>query len=161
MSANWIETSRRCSRCRLVKPVTEFYASEKRKFYRCIPCEKAHRNAYYSKNKVAIKRRIRSYRDKDPEGVRKKDREAYRRNPDRFLRHWLKKSYGITLEKYREMIFLQSGQCGLCSDLGQKLYLDHCHETGKLRKLLCRRCNTGLGNFRDSPDLLQRAINYL
>ncbi|WP_425545633.1 endonuclease VII domain-containing protein [Glutamicibacter creatinolyticus] len=61
----------------------------------------------------------------------------------------------------------QDHKCAICGDpygmesLKHPLYVDHCHQTGKVRGLLCSRCNTGLGLFRDSPDLMLAAVTYL
>lgn len=55
----------------------------------------------------------------------------------------------------------QNGQCKSCSRSGCRLVVDHCHTTGKIRGLLCDDCNQGIGHFRDSPDLLRRAADYL
>ena len=61
----------------------------------------------------------------------------------------------------------QQGKCAICAAiLGprgslQKPYLDHDHKTGKVRGWLCRRCNLGIGSFKDSPNLLEAAARYL
>lgn len=80
----------------------------------------------------------------------------------------LKRLYGIGVDEYDEMCKKQSGLCAICSkppsgtnSRNKYLHVDHCHETGSVRKLLCHMCNTGLGAFRDNPDLLQKAIVYL
>ena len=52
------------------------------------------------------------------------------------------------------------GQCEICGE-GGKLHLDHCHNTGRIRGLLCMRCNTAIGRMYDDPDLLKKAIAYL
>jgi hypothetical protein len=52
------------------------------------------------------------------------------------------------------------GVCQICGD-DERLGVDHCHASGRLRGLLCSRCNTGLGMFRDRPELLAEAIEYL
>lgn len=76
----------------------------------------------------------------------------------------LKRLYGITIEQYQELLIKQSGQCAICSTdkckTGYALSVDHCHDTGKIRGLLCFSCNTGIGKL-DSIDLLSKAINYL
>lgn len=54
-----------------------------------------------------------------------------------------------------------SGQCAICGDFTANLHGDHCHSTGLGRGLLCRGCNFGLGNFKDSPDRLLFAAAYL
>lgn len=57
------------------------------------------------------------------------------------------------------------GVCPLCErDMwlnGQRLVVDHCHETGKVRSLLCSRCNRGMGMFEDNPESLRKAAKYL
>ena len=74
--------------------------------------------------------------------------------------------YGITNADYEEMLTAQRGLCKICGNPSTgkgkyRLSVDHCHETGKVRGLLCLLCNSGLGKFKDSPSLLDRAISYL
>jgi formate dehydrogenase maturation protein FdhE len=73
------------------------------------------------------------------------------------------KKFKITLEDYQDMHDEQGGVCKICGTNEDKrmLAVDHCHETGKVRDLLCTCCNTGLGKFRDNPDLLIKAVEYL
>ena len=83
----------------------------------------------------------------------------------------LKKAFGITIDVYEAIFDYQGGVCAICGKAEtainngskeiQALAVDHCHKTGKIRGLLCSKCNTGLGNFNDSKILLQTAINYL
>lgn len=77
----------------------------------------------------------------------------------------LKQRYGITLNDYNNMFNEQNGCCLLCgkhnSELKKPLHVDHCHESKKVRGLLCTMCNFGLGMFVDDVELLQRAIVYL
>lgn len=80
----------------------------------------------------------------------------------------LKRKYGITTEEYERILKEQDGCCKICgSDSYQfhnkdkKLAVDHDHNTGKIRGLLCSPCNRGLGYFMDSKDLLKKAIEYL
>lgn len=78
--------------------------------------------------------------------------------------------YGITLDQYNEMLKAQNCVCAICEQpekslngkgTGLKpLAIDHCHETGKVRKLLCSRCNIGIGSLKHSPDLLRKAALY-
>lgn len=75
------------------------------------------------------------------------------------------KTLGVTQEQYLEMFTQQKGRCGICnSRLYSKRYkafaVDHCHDTGRIRGLLCTNCNTGLGLFKDDPVALQRAIEW-
>ena len=67
----------------------------------------------------------------------------------------------MTWEKYQRMYGEQRGQCKICLEQRDRLYVDHNHNTGKTRSLLCHRCNAGLGFFRESPLLLEAAMKYL
>lgn len=80
----------------------------------------------------------------------------------------LVKSFGITLETYNLMLASQSGLCAICGQppertdhRNQRLQVDHCHDCGSVRKLLCSTCNNGLGCFKDNQALLAKAIEYL
>ena len=93
--------------------------------------------------------------------------KAYKeRNPDKVLNKRYKERYGITLEEYRKMLFDQKYKCFICGidekeSRNQQLCVDHCHTTGKVRKLLCHNCNCGLGHFKDDPKILKNALKYL
>lgn len=85
---------------------------------------------------------------------------------DRYRRYELKRKYGITLEKFNEMLAAQDGKCAICGGVkswGERkaLCVDHNHETGAVRAILCNSCNAGIGDFRESPELLTKAIQYL
>lgn len=117
--------------------------------------------SYYLANREAKKRysRMWSANNKDK---RKKYRE---RNKKRIKSLNLKRLYGITIEEYEEMFAKQNGCCGICkrpqSKFKRALSVDHSHRTGNIRGLLCLSCNRAIGIFRDSPELLKRAVKYL
>ena len=73
--------------------------------------------------------------------------------------------YGLTKEDYEKMLEDQKFSCKICKrhmlELDRRLAVDHCHETGKIRGLLCRNCNLGLGFFQDDVSRLNTAIAYL
>lgn len=69
---------------------------------------------------------------------------------------------GMTLERFEEIVRAQDGKCWICQKTpATALCVDHDHTTGMVRGLLCDRCNTALGGFRDDPELLERAAQYL
>ena len=72
----------------------------------------------------------------------------------------LQSTYGITLAQYQQMHDSQRGLCFICSS-NEKLFVDHCHETGQVRGLLCHHCNVMLGHAKDRPELLRLAASYL
>ena len=72
--------------------------------------------------------------------------------------------YGISPEQYYELYQKQGGKCKICGAEvfeGKYLCIDHNKETGEVRGLLCRECNVGLGMFKDSPDIIKKALKYL
>ena len=81
-------------------------------------------------------------------------------------KYWLKTSYNITIEEYNHKLIDQNHRCAICNSdetqvFMQQLFVDHCHQTNKIRGLLCHACNTALGKFRDSQAILNNAIGYL
>lgn len=107
--------------------------------------------------KYDAKQRLR--RQTDPEW-REKQNARNRGRPQRHVA--LKHFYGMTLEDYQTMFEAQGGLCPICLKASDRtLHVDHCHKTGKIRALVCHRCNPGLGHFNDDPAVLRRAADYL
>lgn len=80
------------------------------------------------------------------------------------------RKYRIAFRHYRKLFQKQGGRCAICAKkaspldsegLKLELHVDHCHVTGKVRGLLCGNCNSGLGFFKDSPEALLSAIEYI
>lgn len=73
--------------------------------------------------------------------------------------------YGLTINDYNKMFIKQGGKCAICAKLelflDKTLCIDHNHETGEVRALLCSSCNSALGLFKENIKSLQTAINYL
>lgn len=92
--------------------------------------------------------------------TKEKHKQWHKENPS----FALLRNYGITLEEKLAMITKQSNCCAICKEkfgAMKHTHVDHCHTTGKIRGILCNHCNRGLGSFKDSPKLLQRAIHYV
>lgn len=83
------------------------------------------------------------------------------------LRWWLvERQFGLTQLQYEAMLLAQGGGCAICgrpprASYPGTLHVDHCHDTGRVRGLLCQVCNLSLGKFNHDPDLLRRAAEYL
>ena len=78
----------------------------------------------------------------------------------------IERTYGITLREYEQMYIRQNGTCAIChhpEPVKSRLFLavDHDHKTGRVRGLLCSKCNTGIGMFEDQIGVLYSAIRYL
>ena len=131
---------------------------------------------YYHANKDELKKR----RKKRPEGYYKNYYRANRERLSKYQMEWkrsnkekvrgikkkeyLKRKYNLTPEDMAILLDEQENKCKICSIKFNdyiKHNVDHCHSTGKIRGLLCRACNLGLGFFKDDPKLLIKAIEYL
>lgn len=77
----------------------------------------------------------------------------------------LKKTFGITLIEYENIIEFNKNKCPICNtnvdELSKSPHVDHCHSSNKIRGILCTNCNTGLGLFKDNKEALAKAIKYL
>ena len=117
-----------------------------------------------SKKQKPVKKKRPTNREEYNERVREKRKKWQRKSN-------IKRLYGITDEIYEHMLKEQNGVCSICgnketrknvySSQPARLAIDHNHETGEVRGLLCRACNHGIGNFKDSKDILLKAIEYL
>lgn len=130
--------TKQCHKCNDVKPLDQFYRQQ--------GCKNGIRGSCKS--------------------CRSSDRKSWAASPRGKLnvKNRNLKQYGITVEQYNNMHAEQDGKCAICNNPSANnrlLGLDHCHTTGQIRKLLCMECNTGLGKFKDSRPLLQKALNYL
>jgi hypothetical protein len=108
-----------------------------------------------AKNKARKQRAYAEGRIKKPS--REKQRLYYRRNA-------LKKKYGITLEEFRDMLAAQGHRCAICATpapRGKGWHVDHCHDTGTVRGVLCSLCNVGIGCLGEDPIRFRAAIAYL
>lgn len=141
---------KRCSCCGEVKPTTEFtnlnIKGKKWGFHSyCKECKNKKYKKYYLDNPEKCKKLVRN--------------------------RILKNRYGLTTEDLEKMLRDQDNKCAIC---GRELFLhgasvdknkiacvDHNHETGEVRGLLCDKCNRGLGYFKDNTDYLLSAVSYL
>ena len=95
---------------------------------------------------------------------KRRERGYYEKNSNTIFENYLKRTYNIDLNKYNSLFEEQSGVCAICKQecvSGRKLAVDHNHDTGEVRGLLCCRCNRGIGNLDDSLDKLKSAVLYL
>jgi hypothetical protein len=104
------------------------------------------------------------HRSKYPERAGR-EKEWRDRHPERYRDLRLRSRYGLDVEAYEAMHEAQEGRCGICGGTEtfehKRLCVDHDHETGVVRALLCTRCNKSLGGFQDDPALLRKAAEYL
>ncbi|HUW09593.1 MAG TPA: endonuclease VII domain-containing protein [Anaerolineae bacterium] len=119
---------------------------------------------YYQRNRERALAYAATYREENVAMLQEK-RESPRRKRQDQEAH-LKRAYGLSLADYDAILADQGGGCAICGalpgdDAKGRLHVDHDHETGQVRGLLCGNCNHALGSFRDSIALMRSAIAYL
>jgi hypothetical protein len=124
-----------CRQCNTVKLISEFWKHGKFPGAYCKICASEAGKAWYKENKR---------KDKD----------------------WkLRRTYGLTIDQYEQILARQNYKCAICKVSNPKgrngFNVDHCHETSKIRGLLCSNCNIGIGNLQHDPDILRAALKYL
>ena len=150
-----------CSKCKVSKEIEKFYKNPNTGKVRCDcrDCVQKYRSEYESRLENKARKVIYNlnWRSKDPTRIRKSNKNARKNN--------LKRNFNLSLDDYNAMFQSQEGQCKICrthqKDLKISLAVDHCHTTGKIRGLLCNKCNTALGLSGDNLEILQNMIDYL
>jgi hypothetical protein len=116
--------------------------------------------AWYKANPERVKARSAAWEKANPERVRARHKVWVKANPEKVKAYGRRFNYGVTPEEHAAMLKQQNGLCAICGKRPATC-VDHCHATEKVRGLLCRKCNTGIGQLEDSVDNLKRAIGYL
>lgn len=157
-----------CNRCKKTKDFLDFSkktSSRDKLASLCKVCQQVYSSKYYKSNKDKSDARSSKWRRDNVEKSRAIGRKAYYKDAIRQRARILKKYYGLTLDKFNEMLKAQNDSCAICevkqSVIGKSLCVDHDHKSGAVRGLLCGPCNNSLGLLKESPSALFNAINYL
>lgn len=130
--------TKQCTSCSEVKPIEDFHWHYKDKGIRRYACKVCRSTVEKERQ------RTESYKTKRKE-------------------YSLLKAYGLSQQEYNTKLVQQNYACAICGSksFNKALAVDHCHNSGKIRELLCSYCNVGLGHFKDNPELLIKAADYL
>lgn len=125
-----------CCTCNLFRPEEDFGWDIVRMEWKrsCRVCNAQRQREYFAANKIKVRRKV-------------------------TLRNW-----GLTDAQYDALFDAQNHKCAICGAQardGRALAIDHCHDSGRIRGLLCQDCNLGMGQFADDPELLEAAVRYL
>lgn len=184
------EPSKECAGCKLFKPVSEFWTGngKHKRRARCKPCDAEYYRSYCERNKLKLIEAVREkkcghcqivkpreeftlsrnspdhldYLCKD---CKRENGKKYKRSADTFD-ETLRRFHGIGRAEYETMYNAQEGRCAICGREFARISgkhpacVDHDHATGKIRELLCQRCNGALGSI-EMPGFLMKALAYL
>jgi Recombination endonuclease VII len=161
---------KKCSKCGELKPLSSYYRAggNSRDGLRgdCIPCNLAGKAERHRLNPEPARERTRKWQAANAERAAA-NQQAFvasggKRLADR--KSHLKRKYGMTVEQYDEMLAAQGGGCFIWKRPPREdmsLHVDHDHSTGKVRGILCFRCNNALADFQEDVRLLAKAAAYL
>lgn len=169
-----------CSYCKEFKDESQFHKCTSFKDglqYGCIQCKKIiSKKVALSPKNIPLKRVCSNCKiEKDYTEFHRREYAAYglsstckvckkedkKKNSQKSYIRKIKTKYNLSLENYTRMLEEQNNCCYICGKSNCSLAVDHCHETNKVRSLLCRSCNSGLGFFKESIQIMKNAISYI
>jgi hypothetical protein len=171
-----------CSKCNTEKDLGEFAIYDGKPFSWCRVCQRKSNRESKKRNAEQIKAYMYVYNranrekkkdlssrwrannlDKAREICRRADKKRREEDPNFDRRRNIAK-YGMTMEKYAEMLNSQGGVCAICkkgNSVGRNLAIDHNHSTGVVRELLCHNCNFAIGYAKEDTSILEGMIAYI
>jgi len=137
-----------CNICKETKDLSLFYR------------DKYSTDGFKQRCKICSNKSFLNWVNKNKEKDRERKSLWRESNKERIKALNLQYNYGISLEDYNELLIRQNNKCALCPAT-TKLVVDHCHKTGKIRGLLCGKCNKGLGMLGDTIETITKVLKYL
>ena len=176
--------TKKCSLCGEVKAHSEFGRNRSRpdglSFY-CLACNRVKSKATYARARAALGREVQP-RESLPEGMKRCGRcreikavtEFHKQRSQAGGYHtyckpcrktvgsalYFHRTYGLTRLELNVLVEIQGGLCAICQ-VNPAEHVDHCHDSGKIRGVLCFTCNVALGHLKDDVQLFRRGIDYL
>lgn len=147
------------------KPISDF--NKKRDGYQpmCKECYKTYNKARYEAQSEKLIAQTKAKYKRDPEAYKARSKQWVIDNPEKTKERHLKRTYGITLQEYNDLLQKQQDLCSTCkthkSAFDYDLHVDHNHITGKVRGLLCGDCNRAIGMLKDSTTIVSNVLDYL
>ena len=145
--------TKQCVKCKEIKDLDKFVKRNDRK------------SGIGSICKMCVNERCKLWNKRNRDRVLARARELYKQNDGMGSKNsQLKRMYGITLDQYNKMLVDQSNKCAICGKeqlkYRRRLSVDHCHETNKVRGLLCHPCNAAFGLLQENMDIILNMANY-
>lgn len=125
-------------------------------------CIRGHLSKRYTRSGICLECAVELKQRKPTKGYPEYNKKYLRENRQRLNIMARERKYGVTEVEYQTCLAQQNNRCAICAktlDLGRRTHLDH--KDKRFRGILCSNCNVGLGNFQDSIEFLNNAINYL
>lgn len=164
-------TMKKCGDCKKVLSKDNFYKNKQTKdgldFY-CRRCQSEKKKKQREESSELVEKHRENGREWyviNKEYKKAQNKEWRENNISKFRNINLKRRFGITLEEYDSILNKQKDCCAICGihkdEFSYQMVVDHSHTTGKVRGVLCRKCNLGIGHLNDDISLLEKSIEYL
>jgi hypothetical protein len=166
--ASHLSSEKRCVKCGESKPLSEFYEQKQMRDGRRNDCKRCMAKAAkerYARDPSKAIRGVQRWRERNPDRYAdwlRRNREE--RKDERALidrAGHLRRKYGLTLDDLNFLHVVQAYRCAICGVLSEALHVDHDHESGMVRGLLCGNCNKAIGLFHEDPERFHAAERYL
>lgn len=153
-----------CVSCNEEKLLTDFHKCSKHKDGKmniCKICNNRKTSAWGKENREKRNKAVREWRKRNPEENKKNFKKYYYENHDLIKMRQVVRLYkDLTIEDYKNMFIIQNNKCAICNEEA-KLHVDHNHNTGKVRELLCGNCNKAIGLLKEDINIIENVKKYL
>ena len=163
-SADYTKTCSLCDETKLAEHFHSAPTSRDGLQSRCKACQSKLYSEWAKRNPDKRREKHKEWRNKNRASLNKRQREWHRSNPGKSAEYELKKNYGLAPGTFAKMLAAQDGKCAICRtepNGKRRFHVDHCHDTGAVRGLLCSNCNLLIGHAKHSEVILGAAIVYL
>jgi hypothetical protein len=163
------EPQKACRKCGVIKPLSDFHRQPDMKDghrHDCKACHSAAHKVWYRSNRDSEIQRVNDWRSRNKDHVNELARRRRAERGDEYKRkeregHLLRK-YGLRIRDFETLRLAQLGMCAICRSVEwDRLHVDHDHQTGVVRGLLCGKCNKAIGLLEDDPRVVRSAETYL
>jgi len=140
-----------CSKCKTIQPLNEFHKS----------C--SHKDGVNPQCRTCFNKKRRDTNREDKKDL-ERAKKWYTSNKEKVRSKQIERKYGITYENYLLLIEDQNNKCAICCKImngKREPAIDHCHDTGQVRQLLCSNCNAAIGLLQDDPIIIEKAAQYV
>lgn len=160
--------TKQCSCCLEEKPASDYSKCARNAggiCAHCKACAKKNNARWRAENKATHRASSKAWYRANRDRCRANQAAWSAKNKDKIkahsYRHALNRKYGLTPEQHAAMFEAQDHKCAICGKRAKRLMIDHCHDTGLVRELLCQSCNVAVGLMGDSVQRLRLAIAYI
>ena len=140
-----------CTKCKETRPIDDFHN------------DRTGKNGKRSQCRFCVLAANKDWQARNPEHAKECWKRSSNKRYSKDVRQKRRlKSYNLSESQYTLLVSFSAGKCNICErELGTKEHIDHCHDSGKVRGLLCVKCNTAIGLLNDDAALMRRAIEYI